>query len=384
MALLVVISSVLYTNYLVKNVAEEEEQKVNNYINAVESLSNNSQLLMDLYDKYPRVNYEPDIGFQAEIMTNNTIPLILVSETGEIDSGKNFGEGKDEDEAFLTQELKEIQLSGRKPLVMKSEVGKQYIYYKESSLIRMLKYYPIVMFILVSSFIIIGFLGFRSEKNAEQNRVWAGLAKETAHQLGTPISGMVAWMEHLKLMKGEDEETMEIVYEVEKDIDRLKYVTDRFSKIGSDPELSTNDLTKITHNLFQYMERRAPKRVKFEYPEIDEKPRMTLINAPLYEWVLENLLRNALDTIGKQGIIAGEFIEDQDYYYLDVSDTGKGIPDSKFKTIFKPGYSTKKRGWGLGLSLAKRIIESYHNGKIFVKESVVNEGTTFRIQLPKK
>jgi signal transduction histidine kinase len=317
-------------------------------------------------------------------MENNTIPLIIVSETGKVDSGVNFGEKKDNDKEYLAEQLKEIQLDGRQPLIVKSEVGKQYIYYKESSLIRILRYYPIVMFILVISFIAIGFLGFRSEKNAEQNRIWAGLAKETAHQLGTPISGMIAWLEHLKLIKGDDEETMEIVTELERDIDRLGYITDRFSKIGSDPELSAHNLTVLTHNIFEYMERRSPRRVKFEYPSLEEPERMVMINAPLMEWVLENLLRNALDTIGKEGLISGEFIEDLDYYYIDVSDTGKGIPDSKFNTIFKPGFTTKKRGWGLGLSLAKRIVESYHNGKIFVKESVVNKGTTFRIQLPKQ
>ena len=384
MALLVVVLSVVYTNYLVQNVAEEEQKKVNNYISAIESLSRGNELLANLYEKYPGINYEPDSELHLSIISNNTIPLIMVSETGNVDSGVNFGEEKDNDKEYLAEQLKEIQLSGRQPLVVKSAVGKQYIYYKESSLIRILRYYPIVMFILVISFIAIGFLGFRSEKNAEQNRIWAGLAKETAHQLGTPISAMVAWLEHLKLMKGDDEETMEIVVELEKDIDRLGYITDRFSKIGSDPELSAHNLTTLTHNIFEYMERRAPRRVKFEYPSLDEPERMVMINRPLMEWVLENLLRNALDTIGKEGLISGEFIEDHDYYYIDVSDTGKGIPDSKFNSVFKPGFTTKKRGWGLGLSLAKRIVESYHNGKIFVKESVIDKGTTFRIQLPKQ
>jgi signal transduction histidine kinase len=384
MALLVVVLSVVYTNYLVKNVAEEEENKVNIYKSAIESFAEGNKDLANLYEKYPDLNYEPNSELHLSIMQGIDIPLIIVSETGNVDSGKNFGEKKDNDKEYLTEQLKEIQLSGRQPLIVKSAVGKQYIYYKESSLIRILRYYPIVMFILVISFIAIGFLGFRSEKNAEQNRVWAGLAKETAHQLGTPISGMIAWLEHLKLIKGDDEETMEIVAELERDIDRLGYITDRFSKIGSDPELSAHNLTTLTHNIFEYMERRSPRRVKFEYPSLEEPERMVMINGPLMEWVLENLLRNALDTIGKEGLISGEFIEDLDYYYIDVSDTGKGIPDSKFNTIFKPGFTTKKRGWGLGLSLAKRIIESYHNGKIFVKESVVNKGTTFRIQLPKQ
>ncbi len=384
MAMIVVLLSAIYNNYLIQNVAKEELQKVNNYINAFESLAKNEEKLTQLYKRYPNIDFEPDISLHTEIMINNTIPMIIVGETGKVDSGYNFGTQKDEDKDYLEEQLKEIQLSGRQPLVMKTVVGKQYIYYKESNLIKLLRYYPIVMFVLVSMFIIIGFLGFRSEKNAEQNRVWAGLAKETAHQLGTPISGMVAWLEHLKMMNGDDEETMEIVKELEKDVDRMEYIADRFSKIGSDPELSPHNLTKINHNIFQYMSRRAPRRVEFKYPDLDAKPYMAHINAPLFEWVLENLLRNALDTIGKKGIISAEFVDDKDYIYIDISDTGQGIPDSKFKAIFKPGFTTKKRGWGLGLSLAKRIIESYHNGKIFVKESSIGEGTTFRIQLPKK
>lgn len=383
-ALIVVISSVLYTNYIVNSVSKEEAQKVKNYVDALETIKINESRLSKLLKKYPNIHFEPYMEMESNIIINNDIPLIWVNARGDILSGHNFGEHKDEDKKFLQKELNKIQADGVEPLEIQINGIKNYFYYQESQLIRILRYYPMVMFGLVATFITIGFLGFRSEKNAEQSRVWAGLAKETAHQLGTPISGIIAWIEHLKMMKGEDEETMEIVTEIERDTQRLEYIANRFSKIGSDPELSNHDLTLIVHNIFKYMEKRAPRRVLFEYPPLDDQTRIVRINPPLFEWVLENLLRNALDSIGRKGLITGEFIEDADYYYIDISDTGKGIPDSKFKTVFKPGYTTKKRGWGLGLSLAKRIVESYHNGKIFVKESVVGEGTVFRIQIPKR
>ncbi len=354
-----------------------EEEKINNFIKAME--------FQALSFKQQESNPQCDIDYSLaqNLVKNIDIPLLLVTETGEVESGRNFGEEKDFDIPYLTKELNLLQKSGKKPISFEHYGMKQYIYYKESSLLKLLQYYPWVMFFLVCTFIGIGFLGFRSEKNAEQNRVWAGLAKETAHQLGTPISGMVAWLEHLRMMKGHDEETIEIVGELEKDVDRLMLVADRFSKIGSEPELKEQDIVSLIHEAFKYMERRAPKRVIFSYPQLTDPPKVVKINPPLFEWVLENLLRNALDASSNKGEITGDIIEDEDFVYIDVSDTGKGIPDSKFNSIFKPGFTTKKRGWGLGLSLAKRIIETYHSGKIFVKESTIGEGTTFRIQLPK-
>ncbi len=375
-AIIIVAASVFYTNYLVKNIKSDEKLKLENFINAFKFqtsiLENDNN------------NCDVDLSLPLNIMENINIPLILVTENGEVREGRNFGEEQDYDVGYLTQELNKIQKSGQPPMQIEYMGFKEFIYFKDSKLIILLKYFPLVMFLLVSSFILIGYWGFRSEKNAEQNRVWAGLAKETAHQLGTPISGMVAWLEHLRLMKSNDGETMEIVDELEKDVDRLMLVADRFSKIGSKPELKEEDLIPTVHNIFKYMERRAPKRVVFSYPQLIDPPKTAKINQPLFEWVLENLLRNALDASGNKGKISSKLTENEHNIYIDISDTGKGIPESRFNSIFKPGFTTKKRGWGLGLSLAKRIIESYHSGKIFVKESTMGKGTTFRIQLPKK
>ncbi len=378
LGLIIVLTSVFYTNYLVKNIKQKEEQKIQHFKDAmIFQLSS-----IEISERNP--SCEPDLTLATNIMAHSDVPMILVTETGDIIDGRNFGEKLDSNHVFLAKELSRIQNSGKTPLAYEYFGVKQYIYYKDSNLIKLLQYYPLAMFFLITTFIGIGFLGFRAEKNAEQNRVWAGLAKETAHQLGTPISGMVAWLEHLRMMKGQDEETMEIVDELGKDVDRLMLVADRFSKIGSEPELKEQDIIGLVHQAFKYMERRAPKRVNFSYPTLTDEPKVAHINPPLFEWVLENLLRNALDASGNKGEIKGLIFEDKDFIYLDISDTGKGIPEAKFNTIFKPGFTTKKRGWGLGLSLAKRIIETYHSGKIFVKDSTIGEGTTFRIQLPKK
>ena len=209
------------------------------------------------------------------------------------------------------------------------------------------------------------------------------MAKETAHQLGTPITAILGWIEHLKMIHEKDEETQEVLVELNNDIDRLNLVADRFSKIGAIPELKETNIYQEVENMRVYMERRAPRKVEFDFPGIEHSALNVNINPPLFNWVVENLLRNALDALDGKGKISAQIYEEKEFVCIDVSDTGKGIPNSKFKTVFQPGFSTKKRGWGLGLSLAKRIIESYHSGKIFVKNSILNEGTTFTIKLPK-
>jgi signal transduction histidine kinase len=377
-ALAVVVATIFYTNYLVRNVAEQERRQMDNYVRAVESISLNQVIAEQ--------NASCDLDFSQQLDIINSIknPMIVVEEDGSVQYGNNYGDELNDDQAFLQKQLQILQSEGRKPLEVNSLVGtKQYIYYQQSSLLNRLRYYPFVMILLVATFVIIGYLNYRSERNAEQSRIWAGLAKETAHQLGTPISGMVAWLEHLRMMYEEDGELMEIVDELGKDVKRLELVADRFSKIGSTPELTATDVGEVLKRIFKYMERRAPKRLKFEYLQKNNTIVTAMINAPLFEWVLENLLRNALDASGREGEITGEISEDDKYVYINVSDTGKGIPRSKHEAIFKPGYTTKKRGWGLGLSLARRIVETYHRGKIFVAESSEGNGTTFRIQLPK-
>ena len=208
------------------------------------------------------------------------------------------------------------------------------------------------------------------------------MAKETAHQLGTPISGILGWIEHLKFIREEDNEIKEVADEIANDLKKLDLIADRFSKIGSEPELSLQSIQPILESNFSYIEKRAPRKVQFETKIDIDTDVFAMVNVHLIDWVLENLLRNALDSIGKEGLISGCISTDQKWVYIDISDSGKGIPANKFKTVFKPGYSTKKRGWGLGLSLAKRIVTNYHKGKIFVKESTENVKTTFRISIP--
>nr|MBX2815056.1 HAMP domain-containing histidine kinase [Saprospiraceae bacterium] len=255
-------------------------------------------------------------------------------------------------------------------------------YYKNSRILTLLTYFPVVMLGLLAAFITLGYVGFNASRRSEQNQVWVGMAKETAHQLGTPISAILAWIEHLKLEENSPEK-LEIIGELSRDVDRLDLIADRFSKIGSEPLLEQKDIFAQLRETEHYMQRRAPRKVEFDFPDTNEEPIPVLINSHLFSWVLENLIRNALDAMEGKGRITAEVIDDGQQVGIELSDTGKGIPASKQKTVFQPGYTTKKRGWGLGLSLAKRIIENYHKGKIFVKKSEPNVGTTFSIRLPK-
>ena len=247
---------------------------------------------------------------------------------------------------------------------------------------RYVQYFPIAQFALIGFFVGLGYYLFNAARRGEQNRVWAGMAKETAHQLGTPISAIIAWIEFLKESNTDRPEELEVIGELRNDVTRLELIADRFSKIGSEPELEKARLFDLTEEIKDYMKRRSPRKVIFDFPE-EDKGQYAMVNKHLFSWVLENLIRNSLDAMDGSGTISAQIKEDQRYITIDISDTGKGIPASKHKEVFTPGYSTKQRGWGLGLSLAKRIIEQYHKGKIFVKSSKANEGTTFSIQLPR-
>ncbi|MEL6988168.1 MAG: HAMP domain-containing sensor histidine kinase, partial [Bacteroidota bacterium] len=287
----------------------------------------------------------------------------------------------DEDQELLTARKEKLLANGFEPL--EGSGYSRYIYYEESTLIKLLKYLPLVQLLLISTFIAAGYFSFSTARRSEQNQVWAGMAKETAHQLGTPISAIIAWIEHLKLTAEENPEQLEIIGELRNDVTRLELIADRFSKIGSEPVLEKTNIFRELEACKNYMQKRAPKKVQFKFPNPEASPIFVRINPPLFDWVIENLLRNALDAMGGSGMISAFVEEEGDYINIDIIDTGKGIPGNKLKTVFQPGYTTKKRGWGLGLSLAKRIIENYHNGKIFVKNSKLNEGTTFSIKLPK-
>ena len=366
--------SIYYTNDLVKKLEIEENKKIKIWATAQERLNNAA--ISDT---------TADFTLHTEILeANTTIPVILVNDGGGIDGVRNFGEQKDIDPNFLTsdelkKELAAIKAQGIVPI----NIDGFKIYYKYSKILILLKYFPLVQFILIAAFILFGYLGFSNARRAEQNQVWVGMAKETAHQLGTPISAILGWIDHLKMMYEGNEDSDEILAELHKDVDRLGLIAERFSKIGSAPALEDINIYEELEKCREYMQKRSSRQIVFDFPSLNQTPLIAKINPPLFDWVIENLLRNSLDAMEGKGTIAANIYEETNFVCIEVSDTGKGIPTSKFKTVFNPGYTTKKRGWGLGLSLAKRIIKDYHKGKIFVKKSAPNEGTTFCIKLPK-
>ncbi|MDP4291224.1 MAG: HAMP domain-containing sensor histidine kinase [Bacteroidota bacterium] len=320
-------------------------------------------------------------GFFSEIAKNSaSVPVIItdyskqrVIETGNI-STAHINEPK-----YQQQLIREMSAENE-PIPIEINSGKQYVFYKDSWLLTQLRYYPIAMFIIMGVFLVVAYFLFSVARNAEQNQVWVGLAKETAHQLGTPLSSLMAWVELLKMQHKIQEET---IIEMEKDVDRLQTVAERFSKIGSSAALAKNNITEIIYNTIDYLKTRTSQNVHYYILTPREVQIFAPINQQLFEWVIENLCRNAVDAMAGKGSITINITEEDKSVIIDVSDTGKGIPKSRFKTIFNPGYTSKQRGWGLGLSLSDRIITNYHSGKIFVKSSTLDKGTTFRIILRK-
>jgi two-component system, sporulation sensor kinase D len=301
------------------------------------------------------------------MFTNNRRSEIIETNIPERELGANW-----------KQRLKDMEAQNRPIRVKMSDGETGLIFYEDSQVLAQIKLFPYLQTAIVGIFLLITYLIFNTFKNAEQNQVWAGMAKETAHQLGTPLSSLMAWNEILKT-NGTDKS---ITDEIEKDIVRLNTVTERFSKIGSDPKLENLDLTKLLDKFIDYLKPRVSKNIKINSDEI---PLNVFINgnAPLLEWVFENLSKNAIDAMEASGQLTFAVSREDGKVFIDISDTGKGIPTNKFKTVFKPGYSTKQRGWGLGLSLVKRIVEEYHNGKIYVLRSEPGKGTTFRVVLNK-
>lgn len=381
--LLIVGITMLSTNYLVEKLSKGEEKKVKLYANALieekekEKEAEKSPEAMEAYLE------ENANGYLNLVQLLDDVPVILVDEAGNVNSGINFSPTKDTSLSYLEKELASMIASGIKPVEGPAGYANN-IYFKNTQLLTLLQYFPIFQFLLISAFIAFGYFTFSSARRAEQNQVWVGMSKETAHQLGTPISAIMGWVDHLRDMYKDDEYLQEVVGELDKDVKRLDLVADRFSKIGSTPKLQAANIYEEIEKIRDYMSRRAARKINFVFPDPTAPPKEVRINAHLFNWVLENLLRNALDAMDGKGTISAKVYEDKSHVCIDVSDTGKGIPPSKFKTVFKPGFSTKKRGWGLGLSLAKRIIETYHSGKIFVAESIPSERTTFTIKLPKK
>lgn len=309
--------------------------------------------------------------------TIENIPTISVHENGDIKEFNNLDSIKSKDPKYLQQQLY-IMKNQNEPIVIEYLGVKEYIYYRNSDLLYRLKYYPLALVLILGLFLTIIYMVYKSNKVAEQNKLWTGTAKETAHQIGTPLSSLLGWIAILRA----ENVSSDYVDEIEKDVRRLNTIANRFSKIGSLPELKQHNIVTITKTAFDYLENRSSKQISFSF--ITEKDELFCnLNTELYGWVIENLIKNAIDAMQGKGKVAVTIAETSKSIKVFVSDTGKGIPKSQFTQIFNPGFTTKKRGWGLGLSLSKRIIEDYHNGKIHVLKSELGKGTTFEILLNK-
>ncbi|MCX7743071.1 MAG: HAMP domain-containing histidine kinase [Flavobacteriales bacterium] len=485
-AAVIVVATLVYTQYLVQRIAHEEKEKIALWAQAIQNraqLVNKTDSIFKIFEAEDRKNislwaeankfiaeYEGDgdIYFPTKILSSNTtIPVIIANEKNEILFYNNFPKDKEQDtlwlkeqlllfkqknspidvsyrvlgktirqylyydDSYIYRELKNtiqnlvesfmsetVINSASVPVIITNEtqdsvisygnieeIGfsdgfdhstlidamkgynslevelvkgkKNFIFYRDSYVLNLLKYFPFIFLAIIGAFLLIAYLLFSTARRSEQNQVWVGMSKETAHQLGTPLTSLIGWIEVLK-SRNVDSEALS---EIEKDIQRLQTVAERFSKIGSTPDLKEEDLNEVLISFIDYMRKRTNSKIVYEY-YYNLPPEETVpLNRPLFEWVMENLIRNAIDAIQPPGRIIIEVTDTGKFVAIDVSDTGKGIAKNQFKTIFRPGYTTKKRGWGLGLSLTKRIIENYHKGKIFVKQSEPGIGTTFRILL---
>lgn len=371
-ALLIAAISFLYTNTLATKLADEERKRVEVWAEAIEERATKP--------------ISEDVTFFNKIVDNNTtIPVILTDENYNVISEKNFDAArKKANSNYLKQEVEKLRTNQEPIEIEISEDSKNYIFYKNSILLNRLKYFPIIQLLTIAVFLGVSYLAFSSARKAEQNQVWVGMAKETAHQLGTPISSMLGWVEYLKAQEEDNPSGTKtsVSDELRKDVSRLELITERFSKIGSKPQLENVNMNSELEKTMNYVKRRASEKISFSLSS-ESGEESARISPPLFDWVVENLLKNALDSMDGTGTISIHLSEGSKYVKVDITDSGKGISKSSFNTVFQPGYSTKKRGWGLGLSLSKRIIENYHLGKIFVKSSTLGEGTTFRILLPK-
>ncbi|GAA4347627.1 HAMP domain-containing sensor histidine kinase [Hymenobacter saemangeumensis] len=377
LALFIGAATVIYTNVLVQRVSQREREQIRLYAKAQEFIINSE------------VDSNTNFVFEEILKANTTIPIILSDSLNVIDS-KNLnlpkGLSARDSVALLLREFEQMK-QGHPPIVVELGAGiRNFIYYKDSQLLTQLRTYPLVGLAVIGCLGIIAYFAFSSSRRAEQNRVWVGLAKETAHQLGTPLSSLVGWQAYLRESdKFKDEP---IVEELGKDIRRLEIITERFSNIGSVPVLKDENLLQTTKNAIAYLESRVSKKVKFSIETDLPTDTPARINVPLFDWVIENICKNAVDAMDGRGSITLHLRrvrvrgrQSKPQVAVDITDTGKGIPKNKIDNVFLPGYTTKKRGWGLGLALAKRIIENYHEGKLFVKWSEVGRGTTFRVVL---
>ena len=371
-AVLIAMGSLLISNYLISDLENEERNRMEVWSEAMRSLNTADE--------------NTDMNLVLKVINgNHTIPVIVVDKYGDVLTYRNIHKkfkANDDSLAYISNLATAYRAAGRDIRIdLPTETGKEdyiTICYDESVILRRLVVYPYVQLGVVCIFVIVSIFALFAVTRAEQNRVWVGLSKETAHQLGTPISSLMAWSEVLKEMYPEEP----LIPEMEKDVKRLERIAERFSKIGSISEPKPEDIVELLRRVVAYMEKRTSKKVTIT-THFPDGPVVVNLIASLFEWVAENLFKNAVDAMGGTGAI-DVFVDEMDKFVcVEISDTGKGIPKSKFQSVFKPGYTTKERGWGLGLSLAKRIVEEYHKGKIFVKDSEIGKGTTFRIEIPK-
>lgn len=366
-AIVIAILSLFVSQTLVKDLSREERNKM--------------EIFAEAYRAFNNADMDTDLSLALAVITsNNAIPVVVLDEKGTIASFHNIEIHKEDTLIYLEKRVSQMRNKGNSIKLyydQRSQDRFEEVCFDESVLLSKLTLFPFIQMGVVMIFVLIAIFALLGFKKTEQNRVWVGLSKETAHQLGTPISSLMAWTELLK-----DKYSDPLISEMEKDVTRLQTIADRFSKIGSLPEPMNEDLSLVLERVVTYIERRSPDSMEF-IRRFPIEPVFAGLNASLFEWVIENLCKNAIDAMDGQGILTISLSFDQTMAYIELSDTGKGIAKNKFKTVFQPGFTTKKRGWGLGLSLAKRIVEEYHKGKIYVKRSEIGKGTAFRIELRK-
>lgn len=379
----VVVAFVLVSNNLVADLAAQERERMQIWADATKQIA-------DIGQNSGAEDTNPDnLEFLLSIVErNHTIPVLLTDDNGHILLHRNFDLPEEVDslapwvispanEAYLRGKLHDLEERANVIHIIISHDNLQHLYYDDSKLLRRLSYYPYVQLAVMLAFIAVVYFAVNSTRKAEQNKVWVGLSKETAHQLGTPISSLMAWIELLR-STGTDED---MVREMDKDVSRLSMIASRFSKIGSRPKMEPEDLNTIVEKASSYMQTRISSRISLTV-SLWPHPLQTEMSAPLFEWVMENLIKNAVDAMEGSGKISVRTFAEGSHACVTVTDTGKGIARKNHRTVFQPGYSTKKRGWGLGLALARRIVDQYHRGHIFVSWSEPSKGTTFKIELP--
>ena len=366
-AVIIGVLTFVITNNLAKKLSIEERKKVELWALGMRQLSALN-------------NGGGDETFILEVIINNeTVPVILTDKDGIILSSRNLDSNKENEKEYLSEQLEKMKKDNDPIEITLLDGNRNFIYYKESILLTQLYYFPFIQFAVISLFLFVSYIAFSVSRKAEQNQVWVGMSKETAHQLGTPTSSLMASLELLKLNNVDKK----VVTEFEKDVNRLEKITERFSKIGSAPKLEKQDIIDALLNTINYIKARSSEKIKFNVNFSENDKILLPFNSSLFEWVVENLLKNAIDSMEGSGSISINIDDRIQFLFIDIEDEGKGLLKSKYKTIFEPGYTTKRRGWGLGLSLSKRIIEMYHDGKIFVNHSELDRGTNMRIVLKK-